>query len=203
MMWNHSSFLSENTDKVSYKKHLRTELKPLRARLRLEREADLILNVERFLGALDGVRILGIYSAVGSEPNIVAAAEKWAEECGGALALPFVLNTKERVMEYRLSYEAGRRRHPVVKDAAAMKASVGPVASPDLILVPCLGFSATGRRLGYGGGFFDAYLSVRSAAAVGIAYKALLVDDEIFEEHDRPLKEVITEFGPFGVKRFT
>lgn len=190
-------------DKVSFKKHLRTELRPLRARLRLEREADLILQVERFLTTLTGVRILGIYSAVGSEPNVVAAAERWAEVCGGALALPFVASLEERSMEYRLSYEAGRRRHPVVLDSAEIRSSAGPVVRPDLLLAPCLGFSASGRRLGYGGGFFDAYLSIHSVNVVGIAYKGLLLEDDVFEEHDRRLDEVVTEFGPFGVKGFT
>lgn len=200
MKFNNSNFLSENTDKVSFKKHLRTELKRRRALLSVQLEADLVLQVSRFLGALSGAKVVGIYSAFGSEPEIEAAAEKWADESGGSLALPFVLSVSERKMEYRISYNSHSGRLPSIADGVGIRSSSGHVVVPDLILIPCLGFSSAGRRLGYGGGFYDKYLSTHVAASVGVAYNDLEIEENIFEEHDVELDEIITELGVLGLK---
>jgi 5-formyltetrahydrofolate cyclo-ligase len=51
----------------------------------------------------------------------------------------------------------------------------------DFVLVPGLAFDRTGGRLGYGGGFFDYILNVRtdlveSGAAVAVAFSCQIVE---------------------------
>ncbi|CCZ18946.1 putative uncharacterized protein [Sutterella wadsworthensis CAG:135] len=71
---------------------------------------------------------------------------------------------------------------------------------PDILLVPCLGWSAKHFRLGYGGGYFDRYLAALAKngihpQVVGIAYAACKVDDALFDSLDLPMDFVITECG--------
>lgn len=79
---------------------------------------------------------------------------------------------------------------------------------PDVALVPLLAFDAGGRRLGYGGGYYDRTLAgLRRAGrwvlAVGVAYAAQACDRVPADETDERLDWVITEqgalaFGPRG-----
>jgi 5-formyltetrahydrofolate cyclo-ligase len=50
---------------------------------------------------------------------------------------------------------------------------IGPLASPDYLLVPLLAFDRTGGRLGYGAGFYDRTLALLEPRfTVGCAYAA-------------------------------
>jgi 5-formyltetrahydrofolate cyclo-ligase len=62
----------------------------------------------------------------------------------------------------------------------------------DLILVPGLGFDARGFRLGYGGGYYDAFLSRHPESfKVAAAYPFQMIEDLPLEEHDIPVDQVL------------
>lgn len=85
----------------------------------------------------------------------------------------------------------GHYRIPVPKDTE--------VLVPDLLLVPCVGFTRTGLRLGYGGGFYDRTLHSLSPAprTLGIAYDALEVAELTAEAHDLALDAIVTESATY------
>ena len=69
---------------------------------------------------------------------------------------------------------------------------------PDLIVAPLAAFDRTGGRIGYGGGFYDRYVShLRSAGHrfrfVGIAFACQEVDAVPFTTHDERLDAIATE----------
>ncbi len=67
---------------------------------------------------------------------------------------------------------------------------------PDYLLVPLLAFDRAGRRLGYGGGFYDRTLALLpGATTVGCAYAAQEVDEVPAGPHDIWLQAVATERG--------
>jgi 5-formyltetrahydrofolate cyclo-ligase len=74
-----------------------------------------------------------------------------------------------------------------------------PVVEPDILLVPLLAFDAHGRRLGYGGGFYDrtlAGLRVRKrVTAVGLAYDAQRIDEVPHLDYDQRLDWMLTPSG--------
>ena len=63
----------------------------------------------------------------------------------------------------------------------------------DVWIVPGLAFSRSGARLGYGGGWYDRFLSEASsgAIAVGVAYPFQIVNALPLERHDIPLTDVV------------
>jgi 5-formyltetrahydrofolate cyclo-ligase len=75
-----------------------------------------------------------------------------------------------------------------------------PVVEPDILLVPLLAFDAQGRRLGYGGGFFDRTLAGLRArkriVAVGLAYDEQRIDEVPHLDYDQQLDWVLTPSGP-------
>lgn len=63
--------------------------------------------------------------------------------------------------------------------------------SMDLIIVPGLGVDKEGNRLGYGGGYYDRYITKCRARTLMPAMSVSLVSKITCEEHDMPLDEII------------
>lgn len=72
-----------------------------------------------------------------------------------------------------------------------------PLVAPgelDLIVMPGSVFTTGCARLGYGGGFYDAYLlRAARAARIALAYELQLVDELPLEPHDLPVDAIVTE----------
>lgn len=66
---------------------------------------------------------------------------------------------------------------------------------PDVIVVPGLAFTADGRRLGQGGGWYDRFLPGRRAdcVTIGVCFAPQLVDDVPVDQHDVVLDLVLTD----------
>lgn len=136
---------------------------------------------------------LGVYWPVRSEFNAPVALA--ADPTCAALpkALPFV-----QKLPPRLHYRAWDGRPPAVVDEARIPASDGAELTPDVVLVPCVGFAAAGYRLGYGGGYFDRWMAAHpQVTTIGMAWAFSELKDADFEPlpHDRLLTLVLTEQG--------
>ena len=70
------------------------------------------------------------------------------------------------------------------------------VIFPKIIFIPLLGYSKSGFRLGYGGGYYDKYLSkngIGDVKKIGIAFSFQEVDEIPVEDHDERLDWILTE----------
>lgn len=67
----------------------------------------------------------------------------------------------------------------------------------DVTVVPMLAINPQGYRLGYGGGYYDRYLTNHKTIKVGLAYSLQQTDLLQGEEHDVPLDIWINEKGIF------
>lgn len=70
----------------------------------------------------------------------------------------------------------------------------GPQIAPhtiDVVIVPGLAFTADGRRLGQGRGYYDRFLPSTSAVTIGACFKEHLVDDVPTDGFDIAVDHVI------------
>lgn len=72
-----------------------------------------------------------------------------------------------------------------------------PLIRPDVVLMPLLAFTASGKRLGYGGGFYDRTLAaLRENGDVftcGVAFARQEAATLPTDEYDQPLDAIVTE----------
>lgn len=107
---------------------------------------------------------------------------------GVQLALPFAQREGSQ-----MHYRRWDGRLPTLQDEMGIPTSSGAPADPDVVLVPCLGFTREGYRLGYGGGFFDRWLARHpGVTAIGLAWSGCECRFAA-EPHDQALALIITE----------
>ncbi|MEO6408488.1 MAG: 5-formyltetrahydrofolate cyclo-ligase [Burkholderiaceae bacterium] len=140
---------------------------------------------------------LGGYWAMRSEFNAVRLLRDDSAGMHWPLALPFA-RREGRSMHYRAWDGAA----PTRDDECGIPTSDGPEVLPDVVLVPCLGHTRDGYRLGYGAGYFDRFLAAHPhLTAVGVAWSAGELDAAtgfVPQPHDRPLTLIVTEDGVIG-----
>ncbi len=76
-----------------------------------------------------------------------------------------------------------------------------PVNMIDLVIVPGLGFTPTGHRIGRGMGFYDRFLAQRDfiGLSCGLAFEEQIVESLPMLDHDIPLGMLVTDKG---IRRF-
>jgi 5-formyltetrahydrofolate cyclo-ligase len=177
---------------------------PLRRRLLAERaefsgrpealhaQASLAQHLQALVLQLEPT-CLGVYWPVRSEFNAQVALAADPACASLPKALPFV-----QKLPPRMHYRGWDGKAPAVVDEARIPASDGAEVTPDVVLVPCVGFTASGYRLGYGGGYFDRWMAAHpQVTTIGIAWAFSEVTGADFEPqpHDRLLTLVLTERG--------
>jgi 5-formyltetrahydrofolate cyclo-ligase len=109
--------------------------------------------------------------------------------------LPRILPDENHRIVFHL-YDCDRLfRHPFGMQEPAPDLPVIPSSDIHLALVPGLAFDYAGRRLGYGGGYFDRFLCDFTGISLGITFHALLLDQLPRCEHDQPVQWIVTELG--------
>lgn len=95
-----------------------------------------------------------------------------------------------------LSQSAWGIEEPSIDASREIDAPAFSKENASLALVPALAFDASCFRLGYGGGFYDAFLKDFGGYALGLARHEFLFDElPGIEAHDLPVDGVITELG--------
>lgn len=137
--------------------------------------------------------ILGLYWPVHGEFNPCDALQP-APRASLTRALPYA-RREPRDMHYR----TWNGDAPETVDECSIPApAAGAVVVPDVVLVPCVGFTRSGWRLGYGGGYFDRWLALHPhVTAVGVAWSTSEIAEADWhaQPHDQPLALIVTETG--------
>ncbi len=136
---------------------------------------------------------LGLYWPHRSEFNAAGALVDDSTFATLPLSLPFA-----RRAPVQMHYRQWDRQPPGAVDECGIASATGAPVVPDVVLVPCVGFTPSGYRLGYGGGYFDRWLAQHPhVTAIGVAWSVSETDQAAFmpEPHDQPLTLIVTERG--------
>jgi 5-formyltetrahydrofolate cyclo-ligase len=118
---------------------------------------------------------------------------------GYIMTLPVVIK-KQAPLEFHV----WRPEDPLTRGAFGVLEPVrGEVLQPTVLLVPTLGFTDHGARIGYGGGYYDRTLAQINETGlpfvtIGIAWEQARIEEDMEhrpEEHDYPLDATLTPRG--------
>lgn len=147
---------------------------------------------------LPGVKHIAAFWALPAEPALEPLLRQWIEEEGYSVSLPVVTKPDAPLQFRQWVPDAPMREGPY-----GIQEPVGALAPlPDVVLVPALGFTRHGDRVGYGKGYYDRTLADlrernHSFTSLGIAWATGDVsdDDYIPADHDQRLDGILTDRG--------
>ncbi len=136
------------------------------------------------------------YLPIGTEVSPLPLIERLGS-LGVVTALPVIIEPATPLVFARWSPGDGLR--------PASHGTQEPLRDKDrveanILLVPLLAFDGQGRRLGYGGGFYDRTIgglreARRPVLAIGLAFSAQEVEELPQDPYDQKLDGVVTELG--------
>lgn len=193
-------------DKPALRKHLRALLAAKSADDRHARSlaaTSLLTATPEFAAA----RIVMLYLATAHELDTATLALRCWQQ-GKMVVVPKVSWDQRRMIPVEinsLSDEHLTTTGPGIREPIAE--TPVPVSMVDLVVVPALGFTVTGHRIGRGMGFYDRFLCQRgfSGVSCGLAFEDQIVPDMPAQEHDVPMSMLVTDrqvrrFKTFCVK---
>ena len=135
------------------------------------------------------------------EPDLVPLLYQWGTDESLAVSLPVVTGPGQA-----LEFRHWTPETPMKTGAFGIREPDSDLApDPDVILVPVLGFTRKGDRIGYGKGYYDRTLARlkdkgHTFTTIGIAWAAGDIDrlpgiDYKPQPHDYPLDAILTDKG--------
>ena len=191
--------MSESS-KAAIRKHLRETLASLSDAQRHARSlaACNLLSASR---EFDVARVVMLYLSTPTEVETSPLALR-AWQSGKTVVVPKVSWDQRRMLPVEitsLNNDNLTTTGPGVREPIA--GNPVPVRDIDLVVVPGLGFTVTGFRIGRGMGFYDRFLAQANFIGVscGLAFEEQIVADLPILDHDMPLSMLATDKG---IRRF-
>jgi 5-formyltetrahydrofolate cyclo-ligase len=199
---------AQSVSSLDQKRSLRRAMNDRRAQLTVaDRQQASGRAAERLL-ALDEVgeiaRRAGCvagFAAVRAEIDPTAALDE-VRRRGGRVAYPRVVDDLRPRLRFHVADSADLRagRFGIPEPPASNEeVALGQI---DLLIVPGVAFDAEGRRLGFGGGYYDELLRTRATGrggdsagpvVLGLGYDFQIVDACPAEPHDQMIDGVVTD----------
>lgn len=191
--------MSDMTSKAAVRKHLRQMLAAISEAERHQKSlaaCNLVASTPEFAAA----RVVMLFLSTPTEIDTASLALKcW--QAGKTVVVPKVSWDQRRMLPVEInSLNAGMAiTGPGVREPISGKPI--PVDFLDLVIVPGLGFTPTGHRIGRGMGFYDRFLAQPEflGFSCGLGYEEQLIEELPVLDHDMPLGMLVTDRG---IRRF-
>lgn len=179
---------------IEQKKKLRQAMKAKLKSIQDEERFQLAADISQQLFATDEwkqAHVIAVTISVAPEvPTNLIIEEAWL--VGKKVAVP-KCNPEDKTMIFKeittfLQLESiYSGLHEPTEDTKLVKRE-----EMDIIIVPGLAFTKDGYRLGFGGGYYDRFLSEFNGETFALAYEFQLMDSLPIEVHDIPVKKIVT-----------
>lgn len=191
--------MSDSLNKPALRRALREKLSGMPEDLRHQKSllaSSFLASTPEFAAA----RVVMLYLSMPTEVDTSPLALKcW--QAGKTVVVPKVSWDQRRMLPVEISSlnDHMTTSGPGVREPIGGKPV--PVDFIDLVVVPGLGFSARGYRIGRGMGFYDRFLAQGEfiGTSCGLAFEEQIVADLPVLDHDIPLSMLVTDQG---IRRF-
>ncbi len=192
------------SDPAHLKQALRTRLKATRQALTDTRRRALDAQVcahvlSAVLETPHPNHAIAMFVAHGGEPDLLPVAHRLIES-GREVALPALKGDALTFHRYDPNVPMTANRFGIPEPVDQPRVAIETL---DWVLMPLVGFSAAGARLGMGGGFYDRTLASVAASSplkVGVGYAFQQVDALPVESWDVSMAMVVTDRGRLWVE---
>lgn len=184
--------------KADLRKNLKSRLASLSDQDYLERSLKVSVLLKHLLNDLHVIQqhlVIGVFAPIEKEP-------KWFLDMEGELekltAYPAYATDR---MVFR---KAQKSELEIAQDFGV--GILGPNESakevtPKIVIVPGLGFTSNGKRLGRGKGFYDKYLEDSTVIKIGIGFEMQIEQDIPTDPHDVKMDFVVTDQKIYKINR--
>jgi len=157
----------------------------------LDKSKNLSLNLLGLLEKLQTIpknKLVGVYAPMTDEIDWSIAMDKNYDNC---LAFPATNESGEMIFKKSSLAELEVTKQFGVEIRTPKKSA--PVVMPDILVIPGLGFSKKGERLGRGKGYYDKFLNNFNGIKIGCCFDELLGGKIPVEPHDQLVDYVVTD----------
>lgn len=173
-------------DKRQIRSLVRNKIATLSAEHRQEASRQIFSAVEA-LPPFNKAKVIALYSALPDEPQTLEFIQKWSKK--KRIILPRV---EGEIMQF-YEYNAEQMQIGSFGINEPQGETPCPPADIELIIIPGVAFTADGKRLGRGKGFYDRYLSqssIRRAYRVGVCFNEQILSYIPVDTHDQTVDVV-------------
>lgn len=183
---------------MSDKRKLRRRMKELRRAQSTAENAILSEQIKQKLLALqcvcDAQSIMAYYPHQGE-----VDLREFLKECiesGKRIALPRIVHRGVMVaVRYTADCDMHHNIHGIEEPKQGTEIDPSDI---DLVIVPAVALGEDLHRIGYGGGYYDRYLTKTTATKIGVGFDFQIVPHLPKHAHDVPLDLIVSELRTIG-----
>lgn len=190
------------TSKSVLRKDIKSVIKLLSPQQHLLKSQRVASNLWGFINGLyeehfkDPDSYLGLFAPLSDEVDIFGPKDHLRYPT----AFPYGEEQQKFLMSFRESsfdeLEESRRFGVTIRSPK----KAAKVVKPQIIVVPGVGFTASGERLGRGRGYYDRYLESYAGIKIGVCFEEQLKKELPCDEHDQRMDYVVTELDVIDCK---
>lgn len=138
-------------------------------------------------------KLIGITLSINREVETRVVIER-AWEMNKWVAVPKTNPSSRELVFYKIdSFEQLEKGYAGIMEPKLEKTLEVKNDEIDLLFVPGLAFDRRGYRIGYGGGYFDRYLTHFHNETISLAFDCQIVKEIQRNDYDKPVNCIITE----------